>query len=193
MQPGQFAERIKLRRAANGLSQKELAEKMAVSQPLVSQWEGGRQKPNAEQIQKLDAILGDLLAPQAASADGDGTAPVGVWLSRTRVKRNLTVNELASQAGVSVATIYNLENGRAQNPHPRTIKALEAALGERLESEQQLKEAGKIKGLGEFVDFDPYDFSNLLRVLRHKPASNLRWPGEQHRSPDQGPPREVLV
>ena len=161
MQPGEFAERIKLRRAANGLSQKEIAEKMAVSQPLVSQWEVGKQKPNAEQIQRLDAILGDLLAPQASSADGEGTAPVGVWLSRTRVKRNLTVNELANKAHVSAATIYNLENGRAQNPHPKTIKALEAALGERLESEQQLKEAGEIKGLGEFVDFDPYDLNNL--------------------------------
>ena len=160
----ELAERIKFRRAANGLSQKELAEKMSVSQPLISQWEVGRQKPSSDQIQNLNAILGDLNVLQTASTDGEGATPVGAWLSRARLKKNLTVNELADRAGVSAATIYNLENGRAQNPHPRTVKAFEAALGENLESEQQLKEAGEIKGLGEFVDFDPYDLKNLPRV-----------------------------
>src|ERR1022692_2924800 len=179
-----LGERLRIRREANGLSQTDLAQKTGVSQARISQWERGSQ-PSREQIEKLDSILGEVLqqettASQGSSAVGawlrggflgevlqqettasQGSSAVGAWLSKARLNADLTVNELATKAGVSAATIYNLENGRAENPHPRTIKALEQALGNRLESEQQVKEASEIKGLGEFVDFDPYDVKNL--------------------------------
>lgn len=153
---------IRMRRASNGLSQKELADKMRVSQSLVSQWEGGRQKPSRDQIEKLDGILGGVSTDDAAITD-DGLSPVGAWLSKARLKKGLTANELAKKARVSPATIYNLESGRAENPHQETIKALEGALGEPLdlESEREVKASGEIKGLGEFVDFDPYDETHL--------------------------------
>lgn len=153
-----LGDRLRIRREANGLSQTDLALKMGVSQGRISQWERGSQPPH-EQLEKLDSILGEVLQREATAPQG--SSAVGAWLSKARLKANLTVNELATKAGVSPATIYNLENGRAENPHPRTIKALEEALGNRLESEEQVKEASEIKGLGEFVDFDPYDVSNL--------------------------------
>ena len=151
-------ERLRIRREANGLSQTDLAQKTGVSQARISQWERGSQ-PSREQIEKLDSILGEVLQQETTASQG--SSAVGAWLSKARLNADLTVNELATKAGVSAATIYNLENGRAENPHPRTIKALEQALGNRLESEQQVKEASEIKGLGEFVDFDPYDVKNL--------------------------------
>src|ERR1017187_6477803 len=153
-----LGERLRIRREANGLSQTDLAQKTGVSQARISQWERGSQ-PSREQIEKLDSILGEVLQQETTASQG--SSAVGAWLSKARLNADLTVNELATKAGVSAATIYNLENGRAENPHPRTIKALEQALGNRLESEQQVKEASEIKGLGEFVDFDPYDVKNL--------------------------------
>ncbi len=84
-----------------------------------------------------------------------------MWLSKTRLSKNLTVNELASKAGVSIATIYNIERGRAENPHPKTVTALEKALGNKLESEKEVIKSGEIEGLGDFVDFDPYHMENL--------------------------------
>ncbi len=156
-------DKIKERRINNGLKQKELAEKMGVSQPLVSQWEVGRQKPSREQIARLQSILGGI-ADVEGSAPSETESAIGAWLSKARLNRNFTVNELANKSGVSPAAIYNIEKGRAENPHPKTIKALEAALGDKLESEKEVTEAGEIKGLGDFVDFDPYDVKNLPEV-----------------------------
>ena len=81
------------------------------------------------------------------------------------MKYNLTVNELANRAGVSVGTIYNLKNNRAQKADPPAVKALEApSLGQRLESDTEIQEASQINGLGDFVDFDSYDINNLPDV-----------------------------
>jgi transcriptional regulator with XRE-family HTH domain len=153
-------DKIKERRINNGLSQKELAEKMGVSQPLVSQWEVGRQKPSRDQIARLQSILGGI-ADVEGSAPSETESAIGAWLSKARLNKNFTVNELANKSGVSPAAIYNIEKGRAENPHPKTIKALEAALGDKLESEKEVTEASEIKGVGDFVDFDPYDVKNL--------------------------------
>ena len=141
-------DKVRERRNSNGLSQMELANKMDVSQSLVSQWELGRQKPNKDQVARLQSILGGIAeADGAASVEPESA--VRAWLSKARLNRNLTVNELANKSGVSPAAIYSIEKGRAENPHPKTIKALEAALGDKLESEKEVTAAGEIKGLGD--------------------------------------------
>jgi len=71
-------------------------------------------------------------------------------------KKDLTVGELAAKADVSVPTVYSILNGRAQNPQPRTIKALEKALGDSFESKDDGTEA-HVAGIGELIDFNPYD------------------------------------
>lgn len=72
-------------------------------------------------------------------------------------RRSLTPQELAGKTNLSLATIYNVVSGRAQNPSPKTIKALEKAVGSPFENKQETKEASEIAGIGQLIDFDPYD------------------------------------
>lgn len=158
---------LKTERMANGLIQTELAEKLGVSQPTVSLWELGKQTPDQNQLAALKKILGDDTAGASAQGSSDEAPSIfGVWLAKTRQAKHLTVNELALRAGVSVATLYNIETGRAASPHRKTIARLEAALNEQFpkESERELEKANEIPGLGEFSDFDPHDSGNLPEV-----------------------------
>jgi transcriptional regulator with XRE-family HTH domain len=52
----------------------------------------------------------------------------GRKLRRVRDERLLSQRELAEAAGLSPTTILKLEAGRVEDPHPRTIRKLAAAL-----------------------------------------------------------------
>lgn len=53
-----LAERIRAAREAAGLTQRELAGKMGLSHVTIANWEGGRQEPSLDKIERLAAILG---------------------------------------------------------------------------------------------------------------------------------------
>ena len=55
-EPG-FAERLKLRRAAAGLSQRELARASALTQPLIAGIESGSRQPSKPYGPALDAAM----------------------------------------------------------------------------------------------------------------------------------------
>jgi transcriptional regulator with XRE-family HTH domain len=152
-----ISERIRSGRSKSGLSQQELAEKMGVSQALVSLWERGKQ-PDAEQVERLEAVLGGITEDEPATEQS--LPPVAIWLGRTLSKRNLTVNELAKKSGVSAPTIYNLLSGGAQNPQQRTLTKLESAVGEKFERTAEERESYEVSGIGELVDFNPHDPSD---------------------------------
>ena len=48
-----FAERLKILRLENKLTQKQLSNKLGTSQPSYAQWESGKRKPTGETIQKI--------------------------------------------------------------------------------------------------------------------------------------------
>jgi transcriptional regulator with XRE-family HTH domain len=148
---------LRERRLANALNQTELGERLKVSQATVSLWEQGKGAPKSDQLEKLNEILGGLTAASESVTEAESQTPVAAWLSRALVKKDLTVGELAAKADVSVPTVYNILSGRAQNPHPRTISALEKALGDTFESKDETREASKIAGIGQLIDFNPYD------------------------------------
>jgi transcriptional regulator with XRE-family HTH domain len=52
---------------------------------------------------------------------------IGEQLKNTRIRRLLTQEELAEKAGVSAATVVNIERNN-QEPHFRTIRKLAKAL-----------------------------------------------------------------
>ena len=146
---------ISERRHANGLSQKELADRLGVYQPTISMWEQSKAKPDARQIILLEKILGVIT--NAQEREEDSQTPLSAWLSRVMAKRNVTATEVATNAGVSVPTIYNLLSGRAENPQARTLRAIEAALGEKFEPTEKVRESGDSGSVGELIDFDPHD------------------------------------
>lgn len=92
-----------------------------------------------------------------------GPSEFGRWLYETRIGKKLSVSELADMAGTSWAQVYNLESGRSQNPQTKTRKKLTNALG--VEPSTSVVEAtsaaANIEGVGEFLDFDPHDDSEL--------------------------------
>jgi transcriptional regulator with XRE-family HTH domain len=152
-----IGKRIRDRRSTSGLSQLDLPDRLSVSQPLVSQWENGKAKPDPRQLEKLQEILGGITGEDEIS---DQTLPpIALWLSRGLSKRNMTANELSKKAGVSAPTVYNLLNGGAQNPQQRTLKALEVALEEKFERTKEEEESFRVKGrgIGELIDFNPHD------------------------------------
>jgi transcriptional regulator with XRE-family HTH domain len=148
---------IRERRHANALTQADLAKRLEVSQGAVSQWEIGKLVPSENQQAKLDEILRGIGPDAEEITEAETQSPVAAWLSRALGKKGLTAGELATKADVSVATVYSILAGRAQNPHPRTITALEKALREPFESKEDAREASAIEGIGELIDFDPYD------------------------------------
>jgi transcriptional regulator with XRE-family HTH domain len=154
-------EKIRERRLENGLSQTELGERLKVSQALISVWEKGKAVPGSGQLKQLEDILGRLTPSQDGASEADSPTPLSAWLSRTIAKKSLTAGELATKAGLSIATVYNILAGRAENPHSKTITALEKALGGSFESKEENQEASQIAGIGQLIDFNPYDVKEI--------------------------------
>jgi tetratricopeptide (TPR) repeat protein/transcriptional regulator with XRE-family HTH domain len=53
----------------------------------------------------------------------------GLLLRGHRVRAGLTQNELAAEATISVRALRNIEAGKIERPHPRTVRRLAEALG----------------------------------------------------------------
>ncbi len=158
--------RLKRARLAQGLNQADIAVKVGVSQPMISNWEKGRSQPDAEDLKKLEKILGKFYKPArtGATGDDDSAAPeqaqiFGTWLRKLREKADLSAIELSEASGVSVVQIYNLESGRSSNPREGTRKRLEKALKTQVPDEvrDEAKEEQAIEGLGALTDFDPHE------------------------------------
>lgn len=69
-----IAKKISLRRKELGLTQKELAEKLFVSDKTVSRWETGKQIPDALTMQNIAAVLGMSIAELYGSDANNGVA-----------------------------------------------------------------------------------------------------------------------
>ncbi|MGC9983433.1 MAG: helix-turn-helix domain-containing protein [Polyangia bacterium] len=163
-----FAESIRRGRIKNAWSQKELAEKLGVTQGTISNWENGKGSPDRSQKNRLQEVLGlreaDRVttgAEKVAQERGEeaGPAAFGTWLNRMRLERGLSVAELASKAGISRPAVYNIESGHIENPRPETVRRLEQALGKELpaETKKEIRAEATVEGVGEFVEFDPND------------------------------------
>lgn len=67
-----FGDRIRGARKAAGLTQRELAARLDVSNTSISNWEKGLSRPDADMIQKLCAVLGlqpnDFYGTQSAGS-----------------------------------------------------------------------------------------------------------------------------
>lgn len=161
---------IRRAREREGLKQADLAAKIGVTPGAISNWESGTSHPTSANKHKLEEILGKLSkrAPEASSAldvkeseqdihTGE-VSSFGIWVRDQRLKATLTVPELAKLANISIASLYNLENGKIQNPQAATRDKLADALKTSLPKDvvTETENEQEITGLGSLIDFDPY-------------------------------------
>lgn len=142
-----------------GFSQKEVADKIGVTQAAVSNWESGRAEPRREQREALFKLLG-IGDSRALSS---GASPVAAWLTKVRVQKGLSVPELAERAGLTPPALYRIEAGKTLNLRASTRSALEKALGTSLpdETAKEAEEDARVVGVGTLEDFDPHEESEL--------------------------------
>lgn len=165
-----FGEKVRRARIKNAWTQADLGEKLGVTAATISNWETGKIVLAREYRIKLKEVLGGFGAEKEDEQDRavmeEGPSAFGVWLTKTRLEKKLSVAELASDSGLSVPAIYNIESGRIANPRVETIRRLEKALGRELpaEARQDTREEATIRGVGELVDFDPHDPEDLPAV-----------------------------
>jgi transcriptional regulator with XRE-family HTH domain len=142
---------IKRLRVEADLTQTQLAEKMKVSQTMISAWETGRVAISGDTEKQLSQLFG---RQRSGSSN-----PFGSWLKREREKRNWTVQELANKAKISAPAIYNIEAGRITTPRGQTKEAIADALNTTIPSDvaELVKSESEIAGLGSFLGFDPHE------------------------------------
>lgn len=103
--------------------------------------------PNSNSVAEEMEDNEDVLSPSA----------IGLWLTKYRLDRKLSVPELAEKSGLSAVSIYNIESGRSQNPQRATVQKLEKALDVAIsdEAKEEAKDDATIEGVGEWFNFDP--------------------------------------
>ncbi len=139
-------------RINSGLTQRELGNKLRLSQVTNSHWETGRVKPSPAQVEKIKRVLGG----GAASEDADSSA-TAAWLKKARISKDLSVYEVATKAGLTPPAIYRIERGVTRNLRESTRKRLETVLGPMPEDAvQEVSEEATVEGLGALEDFDPH-------------------------------------
>src|SRR4051794_36042782 len=65
---------------------------------------------------------------QGGSAD-TGQNSFGEWLRVHRRAAGMSQRDVAEKAGVSVAAVRDIEQGRTRRPHPRSVRKLAEAVG----------------------------------------------------------------
>lgn len=138
-------------RKKKGWTQNDLAKGLDVSQPLISQWEKGSQRPNAEMREKLVEVFGAGFGEEETFG-----RTLGEWLRSNREKQKLTIRDLADKAGLSWLAIKNIEDGNIQSPHKATLKSLENVLGK--------LPAVQSKDIEEARDVEGFDFEGTFDI-----------------------------
>lgn len=96
-------------RSRKGYTQAKLAEKIGVTQAQISQWENNRSAPSPKHKLKLEKVLG--LSEDMAKL-GDMAKQIRELVEQCPV----SVPDIAKKAKTSLATIYNILNGKVTSP-----------------------------------------------------------------------------
>ncbi|MGE5619574.1 MAG: helix-turn-helix domain-containing protein [Sphingomonadaceae bacterium] len=190
MQGCTLAEVVKRERKKRGWSTRQLGEKAGVSHSTISRIESGERVDIAvETLRRIAGALGMKPEELLASAEMAGPLPedrtFGARLRSARMRRKLTVDQLAARVRVSPEYIADLESDRTHEFTPEVLRDLAKALG--VDIWEMLIAAGIIESYPEFRDYarQKYDvraedediittIEVLLRRLREKDADRRR-------------------
>ncbi|MFV4981445.1 helix-turn-helix transcriptional regulator [Lactobacillus delbrueckii subsp. allosunkii] len=98
-------------RKKNGLSQKELAEKLMTTQAKVASWENGDSVPNISYIAKL-AVLYDVSADYLLKDDKQEGHEPGEEMDRPNTKRLGRINSIYWTIVIAVYLLASIATGR---------------------------------------------------------------------------------
>ena len=141
-------------------TQVALARYLDVGAASVCQWETGQVYPRKAMITRLEQAFDYANgAPEAddPSPETGEAAPYGAWVEQTRISKGWSPSDLAERAGVTPATIYNIEAGRVSNPQAATKERISVALEVELpgEVESEIEEENSAGEFGQLYDFSP--------------------------------------
>lgn len=106
-----FAEQLKTLRKINGITQKELAEKLKIKQNSYSDWENGKSEPNIEMLVRIadyfDVSLDYLMGGKMKNI----TEEFSLCLKKIRMKRKLSQKQIAEELKISQQQYSKWEGG----------------------------------------------------------------------------------
>jgi len=119
-EPRTWGEHVRRQRILRGITQRESANELGVSEETISRWETGKRAPDVRRLPRLIAFLG--YCPYEPGA------PVGRRLTIAREALGLTRRGVARRLGVDDSTISRWESGERRPPawYRRKLLALRA-------------------------------------------------------------------
>ncbi|MCT3091767.1 helix-turn-helix transcriptional regulator [Lactococcus lactis] len=118
-----FAEQLKTLRKINGITQKELAEKLKIKQNSYSDWENGKSEPNIEMLVRIadyfDVSLDYLMGGKMKNI----TEAFSLCLKKIRMKRKLSQKQIAEELKISQQQ-YSKWEGGIITPNAETLVRL---------------------------------------------------------------------
>lgn len=179
-----YGKKIKQLRQKQKMSQSQLASRLGVSSYIVSNWEMGRTKVNANMLVKICNVLNididDFLELENLDVE---TVPieelklpkednfVGLKIREIRKARNLNQGEFASIIGTSNAAISNWERGE-NTPSLKTVfqicERLDVDANELLSQPKQsssLEDMDKDNILNRYQELDDYGKEAVKAIL----------------------------
>lgn len=118
-----------------GLTQKDFADKLKVSQAAISVWEKGRSEPRPR-TKKL--LLKTLVKISKDISEETENKNLAKWIAGHRRMHGMTQKELAKALRTSHSTISLWENGKV-HPSPQTLNKLYSFFGERWQGQKTNK------------------------------------------------------
>lgn len=115
----EFPERLAMLRKAHGLTQRELAERIAGSAAAVKKWEQGGTRPVPQTVAALAVALG--VSPATLMGEDDRQPET---IAEARLRRGLRADDLAAELGVSGRHWRRVETGEVLPPDPAHLANL---------------------------------------------------------------------
>jgi len=118
--------RLRERRRKKGMTQRQVARELDVSESVVAHWERGAQRPTVERLAALARLLG-VTPTDLTTGGGADTGPRS--LIQLRLDAGLKQDRLAAQAGLTRTKYSSLERGEVASLSREDAARLAKVLG----------------------------------------------------------------
>lgn len=128
-----FSRNLSAKIKEKGVTQRELAKILGVSEPTVHDWVKGKFYPRINKIEALARYFGcdksDLIEERQPSHTRITPQEVGDIIRRRREEMRLTLAELSARVGMTEAELADWESGKTADKSVRLAKKMSDVLG----------------------------------------------------------------